>query len=81
MSIYPKSTNTKSHAMNANAIHRGWRQLLDGYPWFSGEGQFPLPAYSEFMPPPRLGCTPYGAVDPRLFSEDDLYGWHVSEIE
>jgi hypothetical protein len=67
--------------MNANAIHRGWRQLLDGYPWFSGEGQFPLPAYSEFMPPPRLGCTPYGAVDPRLFSEDDLYGWHVSEIE
>jgi len=81
MSNYPKSASTRPQASTVNAIRRGWRQLLDGYPWFAGEGQYPLPAYSEFMPPPRLGRTPYGAIDPLLFSEDDPYGWRVSEIE
>jgi len=26
---------------------------------FAGEGRFPLPAYSEFMPPPYVGLKPY----------------------
>jgi len=59
----------------------GWEQLLDGYPWFAGEGRFPLPAYSEFMPPPRVGRSPYGAIDPLTFASQDPVGWRVSEIE
>ncbi len=59
---------------------RGWEVLLEGYPWFKA-GEFPLPAYSEFMPPPRLGCRPTGATDDWLFSKDDPYGWYISEIE
>ena len=51
------------------------------FPWFSGEGGFPLPAYSEFMPPPRLGRSPFGENDPDLFSDEDPWGWRISEIE
>ena len=57
-----------------------WKQLIKDYPWFEGAGHYPLPAYSEFMPPPRLGQSPCGAMD-NVFSEDDPYGWFVSEIE
>jgi hypothetical protein len=28
---------------------------------FTGDGRFPLPAYSEFMPPPWVGIKPYAA--------------------
>jgi hypothetical protein len=59
----------------------GWKILLETFPWFSGKGSFPLPAYSEFMPPPRLGRSPLGEDDPDLFSAEDLWSWHVSEIE
>jgi len=59
----------------------GWRKLIAGHPWFNCEGCFPLPAYSEFMPPPRLGISPLGKVDNRLFIEDDPYGWQITEIE
>jgi hypothetical protein len=59
----------------------GWRKLVEGYPWFSGEGRYPIPAYSEFMPPPRLGRRPYGEMDVSLFAEDDDFGWYVSEVE
>ncbi len=59
----------------------GWRQLLDGWPWFTGAGAYPLAAYSEFMPPPRLGRGPYGSEDPGLFEPDDPWGWYVSEYQ
>jgi hypothetical protein len=59
----------------------GWRKLVAGYPWFEGAGHYPLPAYSEFMPSPRLGCSQYGDIDPLLFSDADAYGWQVREIE
>ena len=59
----------------------GWHKLVDGYPWFEREGGYPLPAYSEFMPPPRLGRTPYGDINSTLFSEEDPYGWTIPEIE
>jgi hypothetical protein len=60
----------------------GWQKLIEGYPWFEGEGRYPIPAYSEFMPPPRVGCSPYGGdIDRALFAPDDPYGWRVSEIE
>lgn len=58
----------------------GWKQLIADYPWFKGVGSYPLPAYSEFMPPPRVGRTPYGSMD-TTFSADDPYGWTVSEKE
>jgi hypothetical protein len=59
----------------------GWKKLVEGYPWFSGKGKYPLPAYSEFMPPPRLGRSPYGGLNDSIFAEDDLFGWYVSEVE
>ena len=60
---------------------KGWQKLLDGFPWFSGEGRFSLPAYSEFMPPPWLGLSPYGTPDPANPPERDPFGWNISEIE
>ncbi len=60
---------------------RGWRALLEGDSRFPGEYGFPLPAYSEFMPSPRLGCRPYGASDPGLFPPEDPSGWNISEAE
>ncbi|MGH7136377.1 MAG: hypothetical protein ACREHD_11595, partial [Pirellulales bacterium] len=61
---------------------RGWKQLVAGCPWFTGEGNYPIPAYSEFMPPPRLGQKPYGRhVDPLLFDEADPWGWTITEYE
>jgi hypothetical protein len=58
-----------------------WEQLLDGQPWFHGAGKFPLPAYSEFMPPVRFGPSPYGARNPSPQPLDDPHGWLVSEYE
>ncbi|MGB8646838.1 MAG: M28 family peptidase [Anaerolineae bacterium] len=60
----------------------GWQRLVQDHGRLIGEGHYPLPAYSEFMPPPRLGLYPYrGEIDHALFSEKDLYGWQVPEIE
>ncbi len=58
----------------------GWKALLAGSGRY-GAGRFPLPAYSEFMPPPRLGRKPYGEPDIGLFAEDDPSGWRISERE
>ncbi len=63
------------------ATPTGWQALMEGYPWFEGEGHFPIPAYSEFMPPPYLGRTPYGELDTSLFSTNDPFGWNISELE
>jgi hypothetical protein len=59
----------------------GWKRLLDGWPWFRGAGRFPLPGYSEVIPPPRLVRKPYGTPDPPLPAEDDPWGWPVTEYE
>ncbi|NVO10906.1 MAG: M28 family peptidase [Bacteroidales bacterium] len=64
-----------------NKLSVGWRKLLEGFPWFEGEGNFPLPAYSEFMPPPRVGYSPYGEVDSSTFRSKDEYGWYIPELE
>ncbi len=58
----------------------GWKPLLAEDSWHVPRA-FPLPAYSEFMPAPRLGRKPYGEPDPDLFTQDDPWGWHVSEAE
>ncbi|HEX7446531.1 MAG TPA: M28 family peptidase, partial [Pirellulales bacterium] len=60
---------------------RGWKELVAGWPWFQGAGNYPIAAYSEFMPPPRLGRKAYGGIDRALFDEGDACGWHVTEYE
>lgn len=59
----------------------GWAKLLEGAPWFNCDGCYPLNAYSEFMPPPKLGKTPLGDIDHLLFSENDPFSWNISELE
>ncbi len=60
----------------------GWKQLLAGAPWFRGPGKYRIAAYSEFMPPPRLGRKPYDHfLDPILFDSGDPWGWHITEYE
>ena len=61
----------------------GWQSLLAGAPFFKGENAYPLAAYSEFMPPPRLGQRPYPHAqrDALPFADDDPYGWHIDEYE
>src|SRR3954462_9877682 len=59
----------------------GWKQLLDAWPSFQDEGSYPIAAYSEFMPPPRLGRKAYQADDVLLLDEQDPWGWHVTEYE
>jgi hypothetical protein len=60
----------------------GWGIFHKGFPWFKGENKYPLPAYSEFMPAIKAGLNPStGDPHPWVFSEDDLYGWQIREIE
>ena len=59
----------------------GWEKLVKGYPWFSGKGTYPIAAYSEFMPSPRLGRSLYEGLYDSIFTEDDFFGWYVSEVE
>src|SRR5713226_1014087 len=78
--VSPGSQNRVSTEMPMPT--QGWKQLVAGWPWFHGAGRFPIDAYSEFMPPPRLGPKPYSGEDTTfVFSDDDPWGWHVSEYE
>jgi hypothetical protein len=61
--------------------NRGWPQLLHGAPWFRGPGRYPIAAYSEFMPAPRVGPGPYGDGEPLPCTAPDPFGWQVSEHE
>jgi hypothetical protein len=48
-----------------------------------GSAAFRIDAYSEYVPPPRVGWKPYGPVpvDSYLFSPDDPFGWKVHEFD
>lgn len=59
----------------------GWKKLLHDFNYYAKERNFRLPAYSEFMPSPRLGCNFNGVIDRDIFSDDDLNGWNIPEIE
>src|SRR5262245_55292135 len=59
----------------------GWEQLLAGAPWFQDDGKFPIAAYSEFIPPPRLGIKPYSKRVHLEHDGQDSFGWQVSEYE
>jgi hypothetical protein len=60
---------------------QGWKRLLAGPAWFRGPGRYPIMAYSEFMPPPRLGKKPYDGNGLGLFQPDDPLGWPITEYE
>src|SRR5260370_1001498 len=66
--------------MTTSMAKSGWKRLLDGAPWFRGEGKYAIAAYSEFMPPPRLLLKPYGNA-PCLFEDDDPWAWPITEYE
>jgi hypothetical protein len=59
----------------------GWKQLVEGAPWFRGPGSFPIAAYSEFMPPPREVRKPYQGHEVSALDENDPWGWPISEWE
>lgn len=61
----------------------GWSKLIPTEEAFQGTGAFRIEAYSEFMPPPRVGWKPYGPVPitSYVFSEDDPHGWKVHEFD
>ncbi|MBL8821383.1 MAG: M28 family peptidase [Planctomycetia bacterium] len=63
--------------------HAGWHQLIPKDDYLKGDSEFHINAYSEYMPPPRVGWKPYGPVpiNNYLFSRDDPYGWKVHEFD
>jgi hypothetical protein len=66
-----------------NMATAGWTQLIAPADCYRAAGRFPIDAYSEFMPPPRLGWKPYGRESPdeQLFDPEDPSGWYVTEYE
>lgn len=67
--------------MQRDSSKTGWHKLYQGYPWFKGQGKYPLPAYSEFMPAPRVGISLFGEIDDRIFDNKNPYGWGVPEVQ
>jgi hypothetical protein len=61
----------------------GWSKLIPDNNRLQGPDAFHINAYSEFMPPPRVGWKPYGPVpvNSYLFSPDDPFGWKVHEFD
>jgi Peptidase family M28 len=62
---------------------QGWHHLFDGAPWYEKAGAYPIAAYSEFMPPPRLGRKAYRFAEPEPlpFFDKDPRGWYITEYE
>src|SRR5262249_31681363 len=79
---FPQPLALPSPDGRAQRMARGWQQLIPSRDAVRGEGKSPIEAYSEFMPPPRIGWKAYGDQhpDPELFVADDPFGWHVDEF-
>jgi hypothetical protein len=58
----------------------GWKELMASCR-FAEKGKYPIAAYSEFMPPVRVGCKPYHDGTADFFLPEDLDGWPVTEFE
>jgi hypothetical protein len=67
--------------MEDNINPPGWQKMLIGYPWFKCDGCYSITAYSEFMPSPLFGFKPYGKPDYGILSENDPFGWKITEME
>ena len=59
----------------------GWDILLKDQSWARGPGNFPITAYSEFMPGPWMGIKPYGTQPRPVRDPADPHGWLVAESE
>ena len=57
---------------------KGWKRLVEAC---SFKGEYEIAAYSEYMPPIRLGCRPFGGKGDGFFSKRDPMGWPVTEFE
>ena len=60
---------------------RQWPDLLGKSFPARGEGQFPIAAYSEFMPAPHIGRKPYGTWALAALSQANPHAWQVSARE
>ncbi len=60
---------------------QGWQQLLSDLPHYGVNAHFSLPAYSEFMPPPRIGWRPCDPDHPAPRNPANPFAWLVSERE
>jgi hypothetical protein len=60
---------------------KGWDLLLSDVPRYHAHHGLKLEAYSEFMPPPRIGWRPYGTNHPAPRNPGNPYAWLVSERE
>jgi hypothetical protein len=62
---------------------QGWHRFTSDLSYFHGDGNYRIDAYSEFMPPPRVGLKAYGnhPPDPEVFDQGDPFGWHVDEFQ
>ena len=65
----------------ASARTEGWPSLFDDPSWTRVRRRFPSAAYSEFMPPPRIGQKPYGTWARSPFIESDPWGWRITAHE
>ncbi|HQR06106.1 MAG TPA: M28 family peptidase [Gemmatales bacterium] len=61
----------------------GWPALIPEKDYLQGNADYHIHAYSEFLPPPRVGWKPYGPaqINTYQFSQDDPYGWNVHEFD
>src|SRR6516225_2911436 len=59
----------------------GWKRLVEGWPWFRGEGRYPVQPNSEFMGPLRRLRKPYGCWGRMHVDEGAPLGWPVTEYE
>ncbi len=60
---------------------QGWERLLSDTPKKRVKGPSLIAAYSEFMPPPRIGWRPYDANHPAPRDPRNPFAWLVSERE
>ena len=60
---------------------QGWDRLLGELPDYRGRDHFSIAAYSEFMPPPRIGWRPYGADSLAPRNPEDPCAWRIGERE
>ena len=59
---------------------KGWGVLVESCK-VRGENEYPIAAYSEFMPPVRLGCSPYSGRVDAFFSAKNPLEFAVTEFE
>jgi hypothetical protein len=61
----------------------GWQKLIPSEEDFQGSSACRIDAYSEYLPPPRVGWKPYGQVrvNNQMFSPEDPFGWKVHEFD